>query len=33
MEHLRVKANECEYKDRYRRLKEQLINGINHDEI
>ena len=24
-----VKANQCEYKERDRRLKEQFVNGIN----
>ena len=32
MDHLRVKADECGYKQRYRKLKEQFINGINNDE-
>ena len=26
--HLRVEANECEYKEEYRRLQEQLINDM-----
>ena len=29
---LRIKTNECEYKDTDRRLKEQFINGINGDD-
>ena len=29
MEHLKIKADECGYKERDIRLKEQLINGIN----
>ena len=28
---LRVKASDCEYKEKERMLKEQLINGINDD--
>ena len=32
MDHLRIKANECNYKECVRQLKEQFINGIN-DEI
>ena len=31
--HLRVRANECEYKEEDRRLKEQFINGINDDDL
>ena len=32
MGHLRVKANECKYEERDRRLKTiQFINGINDD--
>ena len=31
--HLKVKANECEYKQRNRRPKEQFINGTNEDDI
>ena len=30
---LRVKANECEYKRRDRRLKEQFMNGISNDDM
>ena len=30
---LRVKANECEYKEKDRRLKEQFINGINNYDM
>ena len=33
MGHLRVKANECEYKERARMLKEQLINGIGDNDM
>ena len=33
MGHLRIKANECKYKERDRRLKEQFINGINDDDM
>ena len=33
MGYLRLKANECEYKEKDRRLKEQFINGINDDEM
>ena len=28
-----MKANECKYTERDRRLKEQFINGINDDEM
>ena len=31
--HLRVKANECEYNERDRQLKEQFIHGINDNEM
>ena len=31
MGHLRIKANECNYKEHDRWLKEQFINGINDD--
>ena len=30
---LRIKVNECEYKERDRRLKEQFINGIKDEDI
>ena len=33
MGNLRVKADEYEYKERDRRIKDQFINGINDDEI
>ena len=29
----RIKVNEYRYKERGRRLKEQLINGINNNEM
>ena len=32
MVHLRMKANECKYKEKDRRQKEQSINGINSDD-
>ena len=28
-----IKAAECSYKEHYRRLKEQFINGIDDEEI
>ena len=31
MSHLRIKANECNYKEHDRPLKEQFINGINDE--
>ena len=33
MDHLRIKANKCEYKERNGRLKELFISGINSDDI
>ena len=33
MGHLRIKANECGYKERGRMLKEKIINGISDEEI
>ena len=33
MDCLRVKANECKYQERERRLKEQFIIGINDDDV
>ena len=33
MGQLRIKANECNYEKRGKRLKEQLINGINDDDM
>ena len=33
MGHLEVKASECEYKVRDRRLKEPLINRISDDDM
>ena len=33
MGHLRIKANECGYKDKDRKLKEQFINGINYNDM
>ena len=32
-DHLRIKGNECGYKLKDRRLKEQFINGINVDDM
>ena len=32
-DNFRIKANECEYTEKDRRLKEQFINGINDDSI
>ena len=31
--HFRIKANECGYKEKDKILKEQLINGINDDDM
>ena len=31
MDHLRKKTNEGHYKEKYRRLKEQFINGKNNE--
>ena len=33
MDHFRMNANKCEYKDKDRRLEEQFINGINDDDM
>ena len=33
MSHLRMKANECGYKEKERRVKEQLTNGIHDDDM
>ena len=33
MGHLRVKTSECAYKERDRRMKEQILYGINYDNI
>ena len=33
MGHLSIKANECEYKEGDKRLKEQFINRINDDKM
>ena len=33
MGHLRIKANECCYKEKDRKLKEQFINGMNDDDM
>ena len=33
MDHLRIKANKCDYKEKDRRLKEKFINDINDDHI
>ena len=30
---LRIKANECGYKEKDRRLKDQCTNGINGDDM
>ena len=31
MSHLRIKSNECNYREHDRQLKEQFINGINNE--
>ena len=33
MGYLKIKADKCGYIDKYRRLKEQFINGINDNNI
>ena len=33
IDHLRVKASECNYKEQNSRPNEQLINGINDDNM
>ena len=33
MSHLRLKANECGYKEKDKRLKEQFINGKHNDRM
>ena len=33
MGYLRFKANECSYKEKDRRLKEQFINGVSDKEM
>ena len=33
MGNLRIKANECVYKDKDRRIKEQFINSMNDDDM
>ena len=30
---LRIKAKECEYKEKDKRLKEQFINSTNNDDL
>ena len=33
MGHLRIKTNKCGYQQEDRRLKEQFINGIKHEDV
>ena len=33
MDHLRIKANNCSYKEKDKSLKEQFINDIMDDDI
>ena len=33
MGHIKLKANEHGYKEKHKRLKEQLINGISNEEM
>ena len=33
MGHFRIRVNECEYKEKDRRLEGQFINGINYDNM
>ena len=30
---LKIKANECSYREKYKILQERLINGINGDDM
>ena len=33
MGHMRIKGNECEYKERYRGPKKQVVHEINEDKM
>ena len=33
MHYIRIEANECNYKEKDRRLNEQFINSMNNDDM